>query len=297
VTAATLFALAIARLSPNDWATGGWLVRHIDSPEALYAYTPEALQAHLGNRPEVTRLLAQLFNVSFMRQLLTRTSTELTSLITRRVQVLTPHDEAWPASLEALPPHQRPFLLFAYGNLELLKQPTVALLARPPISEAAYERVQELTLHLVKAGCIPITGALSGFDVALQKLCHNAPRSHPAIMIAHTGLAQLLPPMRPVATATLRAGGLLLSPFLMELRPNERRDRQRAFIQTALSRATVFIEPRPDTPEQIALDWAVQAHRSVFGISTRTIPEVHPIRESVDFEWVVEAARHPSPSN
>ncbi|WP_054683975.1 DNA-processing protein DprA [Rhodothermus marinus] len=111
---------------------------------------------------------------------------ELATLITKRIRVLTPHDDVWPAGLEALPEHQRPFLLFAYGNLELLAQPTVALLARPPISDAAYDRAQDLTLHLIEAGCVPVTGALSGLDVALQKLCHNAPRPHPAIMVAHT---------------------------------------------------------------------------------------------------------------
>jgi len=296
VTASTLFALTLARLLPDDWTATGWLVRHVGSFEALQDTSPEALQPHLGHRPESARLLAQLFNAAFMQKMQEQAKAELATLITKRIRVLTPHDEDWPAGLEALPEHQRPFLLFAYGNLELLAQPTVALLARPPISELAYDRAQDLTLHLIEAGCVPVTGALSGFDVALQKLCHNAPRPHPAIMVAHTGLSQLLPPMRPVAAATLRAGGLLLSPFLMELRPSDRRDRQRALVQAALAQAAVFVEPRDETPEHMALDWAVQAHRPVFGISTRTMPEVHPIRESVDFEWVVEAARRTSPA-
>ncbi len=296
MTASTLFALTLARLLPDDWTATGWLVRHLGSFEALQAASPEALQPHLAHRPESARLLAQLFNATFMRKMIDQAKAELAGLITKRIRVLTPHDEDWPAGLEALPEHQRPFLLFAYGNLELLAQPTVALLARPPISDTAYDRAQDLTLHLIETGCVPVTGALSGFDVALQKLCHNAPRPHPAIMVAHTGLAQLLPPMRPIATATLRAGGLLISSFLMELRPSDRRDRQRTLVQTALAQAAVFVEPREESPEHVALDWAVQAHRPVFGISMRTMPEVHPIRESVDFEWVVEAARRTSPT-
>lgn len=281
---------------PDDWTATGWVVRYIGSFEALQAHAPEALQAHLSKWPEGARLLAQLFNSAFLHQMQEHAKTELASLIAKRVRVLTPHDEAWPSGLEALAEHQRPFLLFAYGNLALLTQPTVALLARPPLSDEAYEQAQNLTLHLIDSGCVPITGALSGFDVAAQKLCHNTPCPHPAIMVAHTGLAQLLPPMRPVATATLRAGGLLLSPFLMELQANEKRDRQRALVQAALAHATVFVEPKAEAPEQAALDWAVQTHRPVFGISTRIIPEVHPLRETVDFEWVVEAARRIFPT-
>ncbi len=296
MTASALLALALARLLPNDWTATGWIVRHLGSFEALQAASPEAVRPHLAHHSEGVRLLAQLSDPTFLQKMQEQAKAELAMLVTKRIRVLTPHDAAWPTGLEALPESQRPFLLFAYGNLELLVQPTVALLARPPISDAAYDRAQDLTLHLIESGCVPVTGALSGFDVALQKLCHNAPRPHPAIMVAHTGLAQLLPPMRPVATATLRAGGLLLSPFLMELQPSDRRDRQRALVQAALASAVVFIEPRDESPEYVALDWAVQAHRPVFGISTRTMPEVHPIRESIDFEWVAEAARRTSPT-
>lgn len=269
-------------------------MRTIGHFEALHAYSPEALRAALSHCPQGAQRLAPLFNTALLHQMREQAKAELTHLITRRVRVLTPHDKPWPARLERLPEPQRPFLLFAFGNLKLLERPMVALLARPPISEAAHERAQNLTLHLIEAGCIPVTGAFSGFDIAVQKLCHNAPRPYPSIMVAHTGLAQLLPPMRPVATAALRAGGLLLSPFLMEQRVSAQRDRQRALLQTALAHVAVFVEPRAETPEQAALDWAVQTHQSVFDISTRTLPEVHAIREAVDFEWVIEAARHTS---
>ena len=152
MTASTLFALTLARLLPDDWTATGWLVRHLGSFEALQAASPEALQPHLGHRPESTRLLAQLFNAAFMRKVIDQAKAELAGLLTKRIRVLTPHDEIWPAGLETLPESQRPFLLFAYGNLELLAQPTVALLARPPISDAAYDRAQDLTLHLIETG-------------------------------------------------------------------------------------------------------------------------------------------------
>ena len=77
----------------------------------------------------------------------------------------------------------------------------------------------------------------------------------------------------------------------MEQPPSDTRDEQRALVQAALAQAVVFVEPREETPEQRALEWAIQANRPVFGISTRTLPEVHPVRDAVDFEWVVEAAR------
>lgn len=291
MAATTLFALALARLPEADTATAGWLVRHVSRYDALQQHSREKLQEALADRPASARLVAFLYNTSLMEQQLAQARSELANLITRRIRVLTPSDPAWPAGLEALPPEWRPFLLFAYGNLDVLEQPRIALLARPPLSESAYDRAQDLVLHAIDAGCIPVTGATTGFDVALQKLCHNAAPPRAAIMVTNAGLAQLLPPVRPVATATLRAGGLLLSPFLMEQPPSDARDEQRALVQAALAQAVVFVEPREETPEQRALEWAIQANRPVFGISTRTLPEVHPVRDAVDFEWVVEAAR------
>jgi len=297
MAATALFALALARLPEIDTATAGWLVRHIARYDALLQHSREKLQEVLADRPNSARLIAFLYNASFMEQQLAQARSELANLITKRIRVLTPKDRFWPAGLEALPPERRPFLLFAYGNLDVLGQARIALLARPPLSEGAYDRAQDLVLHAIDAGCIPVTGATTGFDVALQKLCHNASPPRAAIMVANTGLAQLLPPICPIATATLRAGGLLLSPFLMEQPVSDSHDVQRALVQAALAQAVVFVEPREETPEQQALEWAIQANRPVFGISTRTMPEVHPIREAVDFEWVVEAANRALPAS
>jgi hypothetical protein len=107
-------------------------------------------------------------------------------------------------------------------------------------------------------------------------------------------MTRIPPPMRPVISATVKAGGLLLSPFAMDHGPFEHDDKERALVLAALAQTCVFFEPVPDTPEWRAMTWAVEAGRPVFGAAAEGHPlpaPVHPLHSEVDFDWVLAAVR------
>src|SRR5690606_20206812 len=111
----------------------------------------------------------------------------------------------------------------------------------PPLDEAAYERAQALVRHLLGRGVVPVTGAAHGLDVVVHKLATGAGR--PAVLVLACGMTRLHRPLRPVVSAAVRAGGLMLSPFAMDHGPYDHDDRTRALVQAALATACVFLHP------------------------------------------------------
>ncbi len=292
MTDTTLFALALERMDGVGRVTAGRLLDHFADYADLLRYPREQVLARIKGAPKAGALVARLFDRAAMEVLLKQAEQALAALHEKRVAVLTPRHEAWPGGLALLPRGSRPFLLYGYGHLAALARPLVAFLARPPISPERFEQAQALARHLLPHGVAPATGAAHGFDVVLQKLCHAGTTAHPSVLVTSAGMAKAPPPLRPTISATVRAGGLLLSPFPMEHGPYEHDDKERALVLAALARACAFFEPQPDTPEWHALAWAVEAGRPVFGVAAPHHPlpaPVHPLHSAVDFDWVLAA--------
>ena len=125
-----------------------------------------------------------------------------------------------------------------------------------------------------------IVGAQSGaVDLALQKVALDAGAR--VVVVAEAGLANLRPSMRPGATAAVRAGGVLVSPFPMTHGPYDHDDRERALVQAALATAVCAVAPPPDSPEDRAAAWAAGAGRPV-----ALVPPAPP-----DAPWAADALR------
>lgn len=270
------------------------LFSHFASYEDLLRYPREQVLTRLKGAPRSEALVATLFDQPAMHSLLADARSSLDSLHRQRVEVLTSRDAAWPPGLSGLPRQLRPFLLHAYGSLEVLHRPVVSFFAHPPISPDSFERAQDLIGRLLSHQVVPGTGAAHGFDVVVNKLCYGGPATHPSLLVASAGMARVPPSIRPTVSAVVRTGGVFLSPFAMKHGPFSHDDKERALVQAALARACVFFEPLPDTPEWHALTWAVEAGRPVFGIASDQHPmpdQVHPLRNDVDFDWVLAASQ------
>lgn len=274
--------------------TAGRLLSSCPTYEALLRYPREQILARIKGAPNAEALVARLADRPAMESLLEEAGAHLDRLSEKRVRVLAAGEDGWPGGLADLPRNQRPFLLYLYGHADVLDRPVIAFFARPPLNPEPFEQAQALVRHLLPHAVVPATGAHPGFDVVVHKLCALAEPPSASLLVAHCGLAEVPGPMRPTASAAVRAGGLLVSPFGMEHGPFDHDDRERALVMAALAAASVFVEPRPHTPEWHAMTWALDADRPVFGLAhpEHPLPEaVHPLREEVDFDWVLAAAR------
>ena len=288
-----LLALALLSMDGVGRVTASRLLRAFGTYEQLRQVPYEQLRARLRGLRGADDLVGTLQDEKTMRDLLAKVAAERDGLRERGVHVLAPGMPTWPSLLDALAPAQRPAVLYAYGPLQALKGPCVAVLGRPPLSPEPFEQVQALVRHLQGGRVRPVAGVAHGLDVVIAKLAAGGASPLATLHVAHCGLAQVPSSMRPVASTSVRTGGMLISPFPMSHGPFEHDDKERALTQAALAPAAVFVEPQPDTPEWLAMEWALSAGRSVFGFAHADHPlpaAVHPIASTIDFDWVVAAA-------
>lgn len=284
------FALALLRVEGVGRVTARRLLAHFASYEALRATPREQILLRIKGAPSAEALVGRLLDAGAMAEHLAAAEEDLATLAKRRIEVLTDRDARWPSGLDALDRSERPIVLYAYGNADLLSRPRVALFARPPLPGPPFEVAQDLVRSLITHGIVPVAGAEHGFDVVVHKLCAGA--GHPSILVANVGMAKVAKPMRPTVSATVQAGGLLLSPFPLEHGPFAHDDTERALVMASLANASAFFAVPPDSHEERAMTWAVETGKPTFGVAGEAaLPDrVHALTRPLDLDWVVAAA-------
>ncbi|MDT0630641.1 DNA-processing protein DprA [Rubrivirga litoralis] len=268
-------ALAYASLDGVGRVTAHRLIERFPTLDALRATPREQVGLRLKGAPNVEQTVAALFDDDVFRPALDRAEAEVAALRDKAIRVLAPGGAGWPAGLDALPRADRPLVLYAYGDPGALAGPSLAVLARAPLDGDPFETVQALARRVLttppaaesaaesggaaSGGAALIVGAQGGVDLALQKVALGAGAR--VAVVVEAGLARLRPAMRPGATAAVRAGGVLVSPFPMTHGPFEHDDRERALVQAALGAAVCAVAPPPDSPEDRAAAWAAEARR------------------------------------
>lgn len=283
-------ALALLRIDGVGRVTAQRLLAHFPTYDALRAAPREQVLLRIKGAPRAANLVARLFDENTMRPLLDQATQAVETFESRRIAVLTRHDARWPDRLDALDLADRPPVLYAYGDTDMLARPSVALFARPPLPGPAFEVAQDLVRTLVRHGLVVVAGVEHGFDTVIHKLCASA--NAPSVLVTNTGMSRVAKPMRPVVSAAARAGGVLLSPFPPDHGPYPHDDAERALTMAALARASAFFAPQPDSHEERALGWCLAHDRPAFGVAGETpLPErVHALDRPIDLDWVVAAA-------
>lgn len=259
------FALALERLEGVGRVTAGRLLAHFAAHEELLTYPREQVLLRIKGTPNAEAIVKRLFDAEAMRALLEQGHREVAHLQKQRVQVLTAQHEHWPKRLDDLPRGHRPAVLYVFGDSSALRRPLIAFFAQPPLREAPFERAQSLVHALPDRAALPATGAAHGFDVVVHKVAASPPRPMPSVLVAHCGLSKVPPPIRPIASRSVKAGGALLSPFPMQHGPFDHDERLRVYVLAALARVCIFLDPAEDSYAWEAMTWALESGRPVFG--------------------------------
>ncbi len=255
------FALALLRLDGVGRVTVHRVLEHFATPEALRATPREQVLLRLKSAPRADAIVERLFGAE-LDEALGAARAQIAALAPKRVAVLASGDAEWPAGLDALPPSDRPVALWAYGHLDALESPALAILGRVGLAPEAFEAATRLAVQFAGGGIV--TGAKDGFDLAVQKPALGAGAR--VVAVAPMGLARLTPSLRPGATALVKAGGVLVSPFPMGHGPFEHDESQAALVQAAIARVAIGAAPLAGSPEAKALAWASGAGRPAFAL-------------------------------
>ncbi|MEM1115579.1 MAG: DNA-processing protein DprA [Bacteroidota bacterium] len=262
------YALALLALNGVGRVTAHRILERFPTLDALRATPREQVLLRLKGAPNAEATVDALLAPEAMAPHLDRAHREVEAITSTGVHILTLGTATWPAGLDRLPRSERPVALYAYGHVDRLERPAVSILARAPIEAAPFEAVQAVARRLAAAGTPLVMGMGHGVDVAVQKV---ALAGAPPIAVVGCGLGRMERSLRPAATALVRAGGLLLSPFAMGHGPFDHDDRERALVQAALGEAVCVVAPPADSSEDRAAAWAFEA-----GLPVALVPPAPP---------------------
>jgi DNA processing protein len=169
-------------------------------------------------------------------------------------------DPEYPALLAELgnPP---PTLLWQ-GRLELLEQPTVAIVGARNASAAACRFASDLANSLAEAGVSIVSGLAKGIDTA----AHRGSLGKATIAVIAGGLDVFYPPENEELQRNIAERGLLLAEQPPGTEPRARHFPYRNRIIAGLSRGTVIIEAAPRSGSLITARLAAEAGRQVMAI-------------------------------
>ena len=239
------------------------LLAAFGSPQAIFAATPAAL-ATLVSAREATNLGTPPPELA---EVLARTRAWLAD--SPRHHVLSLADPRYPAALLDLA--DPPVLLFAQGDLTLLRQPAVAVVgSRHPTAQGA-DHAEAFSAAFSEVGVVVVSGLARGIDGAahLGALAGQArqPRAGGGtIAVVGTGPDVVYPRAHAALAARIAEHGLLLSEFVPGTPPLAAHFPKRNRLVAALSRGTLVVEAAVQSGSLITARLAAEIGREVLAI-------------------------------
>ena len=183
--------------------------------------------------------------------------------------ILTLADPRYPAALlEAADP---PLLLFAEGDLRLLRTPAVAIVGSRHATAQGEENARAFADVLSQAGVTVVSGLARGIDAAaheggLAAVAEGGRDGGSTIAVLGTGLLQIYPKGHTALARRIGQHGLLLSEFLLDTPALRANFPKRNRIVAALSRGTLVVEAAVQSGSLITARLAAEMGREVLAI-------------------------------
>ena len=186
-----------------------------------------------------------------------------TLLATNDIRLLSFEDAAFPAALREI--GDPPVFLFAKGNLEILRQPSLALVGTREMSPYGKRVTEFLVTDLVRAGVVTVSGLAAGIDAEVARVTLSAGGQHVGVL-GH-GLSAIYPRSNTLLAGEILAhGGLLLTEFPLHITPDKYTFPARNRIIAGLTLGTVVIEAASQSGSLITASLALEYGREVFAV-------------------------------
>ncbi len=177
--------------------------------------------------------------------------------------LLTLSDETYPETLRAIP--SAPPLLFAEGNLSLLKNVQLAIVGSRNPTQYGRHLAQDFALALSQRGMSITSGLALGIDAAAHRGA-LAGSGH-TIAVLGSGVDAIYPKSHQgLAEDILSAGGLILSEFPLVTSPLSWHFPKRNRIISGLSQGVLVIEATLGSGSLKTAEHALQQGREIFAI-------------------------------
>lgn len=181
-------------------------------------------------------------------------------------------DDLYPEALRALP--DPPVFLYAQGDLSVLQHPCVALVGSREMNDEGKRIVERFVPPLVHAGCTTVSGLAYGVDgaVAVETLAAQGR----TVAVLGNGLGSIYPTAHAkLAAKIVEAGGLVLSEFPMDTRPDKFTFPARNRIIAGLSLATVVVQAAEKSGSLITAELALEYGKDVCAVPGSIFDPLH----------------------
>jgi len=175
---------------------------------------------------------------------------------------LTPDDAQYPDCFRSLP--DAPFLLFACGDLGLLRTPSVAVVGTRTPTRYGRASAQELSSSLASCGYTIVSGMARGIDTIAQTAALEVGGS--TIGVLGHGIEQTYPPENRALFSAVRERGLLITEFLPGETPKPGNFPRRNRLIVALGGAVLVVEMGLKSGAQHTVTYALEQGREVMAV-------------------------------
>jgi DNA processing protein len=229
-----------------------------------------ASDAHLLDAPRTRRF--ELFVRAFDEEAFRR------DLDARGLRWVARSDGAFPSLLRSI--HDPPPGLFVRGDcdLELLEQPSVAIVGARACSAYGASVATDLARELAAAGVSVVSGLARGVDAAAHR---GALAAGATVAVLGCGIDRDYPRAHTVLAAEVAARGLIVSEYPPGVEPAPWRFPARNRIVAGLTHATVVVEARERSGALITADLALDEGREVLAVPGEITSVLSPLLRSL----------------
>jgi len=186
-----------------------------------------------------------------------------TILKKQNIQFLTIGDEEYPEALREIA--DPPVFLFAKGNLDLLREPLIAIVGTRNMSAYGKRVVEMLVPPFVHAGFVTVSGLAIGIDAAVAKETMTV--GGKTIAVLGAGLSAIYPKTNArLAEEIVEHGGLLLTEYPLHIAPDKYTFPARNRIIAGISLGTVVAEAAAQSGSLITASLALEYGKEVFAV-------------------------------
>ena len=157
-----------------------------------------------------------------------------------------------------------PALLYVHGNLEILKDPQLAIVGSRNPTQGGSSSAYEFAKHLGQTGFCITSGLAIGIDGMAHKGALNA--GAPTIAVIATGIDRVYPAKHRDLAHAIVEQGAIVSEFPLSTQPISANFPRRNRIISGLSYGTLVVEAAQQSGSLITARLAMEQNREVFAI-------------------------------
>lgn len=185
---------------------------------------------------------------------------ELETIKKHKVRMITIFDEYYPPQLRYI--YDSPVVLFALGNIELLKQECVAIVGARECSSYGKITAKNIASQLASEN----VNVISGLAIGIDTFAHIGAEGK-TIAVLGSGLDIIYPPNnKKLAKEILQKGGLLISEYSLGVRPEKMHFPSRNRIISGIANAVIVIEAKERSGSLITAELALEQGKDVYAV-------------------------------